>query len=698
MQAEAFGELSPFFYPRNIAVIGVSPEERNLGKNIVMNSLTLGYRGEIIPVGLKEGVAFGQRIYPSLDEIDRTVDLAVILTPAGTIPGILEQCGRRGIRHVVIESGGFSELGESGRPLEATCLEKAREQGIRLIGPNCIGVTNMENGLALSFMTLQKGLSLGPVSVLAQSGGVGLSFMGFLADENIGINKFVSMGNKLDVDENDLLAYLIRDEGTKIILVYLEGFTDGRRFVEIARRSDKPILVYKSNRFNESAAIAHSHTAALFADDRLVDHALDQAGCFRLNTMDDAMDYIKSRTLPPLKGNRIAIVSRSGGHAVIAADACAYYGFQFADLPGDLLKKFESRFRAHVIRLQNPLDLGDLFDLDFYVYIVEELLKRDDVDGILLGHGYFRGTEQEASRTLFKRVEHLVEQYQKPVAPVILTESKEREYLIRNLKTPIFWAPENAMRALKFSYMWETRPQPDIDLSTPHGIRKEEARGILEGALGREHLLMSESLDLLATYGLPLSPHAFAGTPEEALEAWKELLGPVAMKLNRPHVLHKTDAGALRLDLDSKEQIKTAFHDLQAIGGADTEVLIQAMQKNGREVILGGKRDSTFGPILLFGLGGIFVEVLEDVVWRVAPVTRDEARGMIRSIKGGKILAGVRGERAYAEDALEDMLLRLSQMLVDFPVVQEIDINPVMVFSRGEGALVLDARVHLRAA
>ena len=296
---------------------------------------------------------------------------------------------------------------------------------------------------------------------------------------------------------------------------------------------------------------------------------------------------------------------------------------------------------------------------------------------------------------LFKKVEQLVEHYKKPVAPVVLTETKEREFLTGSLKMPIFWAPENAMRALKFSYMWETRPRPGIEISPPHGIRKEKAEDIIEGARGRDHLLMSESLDLLANYGFPLSPHALAGTPEEALKAWKDLRGPVAMKLNRPHVLHKTDAGALRLDLDSKEQIKTAFHDLQAIEGADTEVLIQTMQRNGREVILGGKRDPTFGPIILFGLGGIFVEVLEDVVWRMAPISRDEAREMIRNIRGGKILEGIRGETPYAADAVEDMLLRLSQMLLDFPVIRETDINPVMVFSRDEGALVLDARVHL---
>ena len=245
------------------------------------------------------------------------------------------------------------------------------------------------------------------------------------------------MGNKLNVDENELLDYLIQDEGTKIIVAYLEGFVDGKRFVEVARCSHKPILVYKSNRFEESASIAQSHTTALFTDDRLVDFALEQAGCIRLNNMDDAMDYIKSLTMPSLKGKNLAIVSRSGGHAVIAADACSYYGFSLTELPQELLNKFESRFRAHVIRLQNPLDLGDLFELEFYVYILDELLKRDDVDGILLGHGYFRGIEQEPSRVLLRRVEQLVEQYQKPVAPVILTEAKELDYLRENLKNGI---------------------------------------------------------------------------------------------------------------------------------------------------------------------------------------------------------------------------------------------------------------------
>ena len=495
---ENSSHLNRFFYPASIAVIGVSPEETNLGKNIVLNCLTFGFGGEILPVGLSGGVAFGQRICRSLDEIGRAIDLAVILTPARSIPGLMDQCGRKGVQHIVIESSGFSELGEEGDSLAKTCVEVARRHGIRFVGPNCIGVSNFENGLILPFMPLRSDIRPGQVSIISQSGGVGLSYLGFLGDENIGINKFISIGNKLDVDENDLLEYLIQDPGTKIILAYLEGFADGRRFVQIASRSEKPILVYKSNRFETSSRIAHSHTAALSSDDKLVDFALVQAGCTRINTLDDAIDYIKSQSFPPLRGNRLAVVSRSGGHAVIAADACGYYGFQLPRLPDDFLRKLESRFRAHVIRLQNPLDLGDLFDLEFYEHIVNEMLQRQDVDGVLLVHGYRRGFEQDASRTLLKKVEQLAEHYGKPVATVIMTEAAEKDYLKKNLKMPIFSAPENAMRAFHLSYQWNSREPRS---PAPHEVRpaeKDEAALILKGRQERGHLTLG---DALATHG-----------------------------------------------------------------------------------------------------------------------------------------------------------------------------------------------------
>lgn len=693
MEVDSF--LSKFFYPKSIAVIGVSPDKNNLGRNMVRNCFSFGYEGEIFSVGLREGVVFGQRIYRSLEEIDREVDLVAILTPARTIPEILEQCGRKGVKHVVIESSGFSEMGEEGKPLEKATLEIARKHGIRFIGPNGIGVTNLEVGLALPFMPLRNDLKLGPVSILAQSGGVGLSYLNFLADESVGINKFVSMGNKLNVDENDLLSYLIQDQGTKIILLYLEGFTNGRRFVETASKSEKPILVYKSNRYEASARIAQSHTAALFADDTLVDHALEQAGCIRINTLDDAMDYIKSQTLPPLRGNRLAVVSRSGGHAVIAADACAYYGFRLAQLPDDFLRKFESHFRAHVIRLQNPLDLGDLFDLEFYEHIVEEMLKRDDVDGVLLGHGYRRGYEQEGSRELFKTVEHLVDQYRKPVATFVLTEAAEKDYLNKSLKIPVFSAPENAMRALSLSYRFASRKSRTADAPVPAGIDREKADKIFPVPGDRSFLFLQESLELLKCYGFPLPPHRIARTSTEALGVWEAFGAPLAMKVNRPHISHKTDRGAVRLALDSERKITEAFQGLLSLGGRGTEVLLQPMVGQGREVILGAKRDPCFGPIILFGLGGIFVEALRDVVWRVAPFGQETAMDMIDRIQGRKVLSGMRGEKPSDKPAIADLLVRLSRLMADWEVIQEIDINPVMVFQEGEGALVLDARVIL---
>ena len=690
---EDYSQFSTFFYPKSIAVIGVSPVKNNLGKNIVLNCLHFGYPGEIVSVGLSEGIAFGQRIYQNLEEIDRDIDLAVVLTPAKTIPGILEQCGRKGIKHVVIESGGFSELGKEGEPLEKACVEVAHRYGIRFIGPNGIGVTNLENGLALPFMPLRTDITLGPVSILAQSGGVGLSYLNFLSEENIGINKFVSMGNKLNVDENDLLGYLIQDEGTKIILVYLEGFKDARRFIEVASTSKKPILVHKSNRFEVSARIAHSHTTALFADDMLVDYALEQAGCIRLNTMDDSMDYIKSQTLPPLRGNRLVVISRSGGHAVIAADACAHYGFSLPRFPEEILKKIESRLRAHVIRLQNPLDLGDLFELEFYAFIIEEMLKREDVDGIVLVHGYRGGFEQEASRTLIKRVERLVEQYHKPVASVIFAEALEKDYLRKSVKIPIFSAPENAMRAFNLSYKWPFRKPSPLQVQSLDRVNRAKAGEVVARAEKRGHLLLHESLQLLEHYGFSIPSCGLAKTEAEALQFRKASKGLIAMKINSPHFSHKSDLGAVRLNIKTQAEAEKTFEKLKVLGGEETEVLVQSMVTRGREVILGGKRDQSFGPIVLFGLGGIFVEALKDVVWRVAPLSPEEARRMIGSIRGASILQGIRGEKPCDTETVADLLVRLSHMLIDFPQIQEIDINPVLVFAEGEGALAVDARI-----
>jgi len=431
------------------------------------------------------------------------------------------------------------------------------------------------------------------------------------------------MGNKLNVDENDLLEYLIQDEGTRIILLYLEGFTDGRRFVDIASRSEKPILVHKSNRFETSASIAHSHTTAMFTNDKLVDDALEQAGCIRVNTMNEAMDFIKGLSIPPLRGNRIAVVSRSGGHAVITADACAHYGFELPDFPRELLRKVESRLRAHVIRLQNPLDLGDLFDLDFYEHIVEEMLKREDLDGVLLGHGYRRGFEQDASRALIGRTSELASRYGKPVALTIFAEAMEIDHLKRNYRIPIFTAPENAMRAFDISRKWFS-PRPDHaspgGALEPEGMDLKSVEAILDRGLNRGELLLSEGLDLLRAAGFKTPWHTLARTTGEAVRAMNTNGPHMVMKLNRPHMSHKTERGAVIMGLRTEKDFHLAFSALQeAAGQNDVEVIIQEMGRGDLEVIMGGKRDHVFGPVVMFGIGGVLVEVLGDTVWGVAP-------------------------------------------------------------------------------
>jgi acetyltransferase len=359
------------------------------------------------------------------------------------------------------------------------------------------------------------------------------------------------------------------------------------------------------------------------------------------------------------------------------------------------LKKVERRLRAHVIRLQNPLDLGDLFDLEFYEYIVEEMLKREDVDGVMLGHGYRRGGfEREASRNLVRRVEQLVERYQKPVALFVFTEAAEMGYLRRHSKIPIFSAPENAMRAFHLSHRWASRRPIPIETQNFQDLDVEGAEAILHKAAGQESLLLSDSLDLIRHYGLATPEYRLAPSLDEALKVWRFFHGPVVMKINRPHISHKTDLGAIRLNLDSEERIKDTFRDFQSlVDGTELEVLIQPTAKGGQEVILGGKRDEVFGPVILFGLGGILVETLEDVAWRVAPINREEAGRMIEQIKGRQILSGTRGAEPSDKNAIEALLVRLSQMLTDFPLIKEIDINPVLVYPEGEGALAVDARV-----
>lgn len=697
--------MREFFYPNSVAVIGVSEKPDNLGRNIVANLIEYGFTGIVYAVGPRGGVIETRRIYRSVAEIPDPVDLAVILTPAKTVPGVMEECGQKGIRWAVIETAGFREFTEEGRQLEEQICQVAKRYGIRFSGPNCIGIINMANGFCVPFPRLKKLVKTGDVSVITQSGGVGMSALNLMANEGLGLAKFVSVGNMLDTSAEDMLEYLLTDDETAIIFLYLESIHQGRRLMEIARRSTKPVLAFKSNIGRLGQNIALSHTASLASDDKLVDAAFHQAGILRVRDATSLASGLKILRLPPVRGKHLAIISRSGGHAVMAADACELSGFELAHFPDSFLRAVEKHFRASVIRLTNPLDLGDLFDLEVYAQIVEQTLQLEGVDGVVFLHTSLSEAENLASRLLLDRIIALTRQYHKPVAYYLSTSAQEVSYLKQNYNYPIFTQVVETVRALEMSrdsslqaqFLQQRGAPPAFPVQRT--VVEEKLRAA--GQAGRD-LLLPEALSVLEAYGIPVVPSLVAQDAGQAAAAAAQLGFPVALKVIASQISHKTDAGGVRLGLKDSGEVRSVVEQMlerlrhaypdAAIDG----ILVQPMAASGHELILGGRQDPQFGPLVLLGLGGIFVEIIEEAVLRVAPITRAEACEMIESLRGGRILKGARGQPPADLEALVEALLRLSQLLCDFPQIKEIDINPLRAYP--QGCLALDARIVLAGA
>jgi acetyltransferase len=696
--------MRPFFYPTSVAVIGVSSRPGNLGRNIVGNLVEYGFDGIVYAVGPRRGVIETRRIYPSVLDIPDPVDLAVIFTPASSVPGVLDECGRKGIRWAIIETAGFREFTEQGRRLEEQIDRVAQQYGIRFTGPNCIGIINMENGFCVPFPRLKKFVKAGEVSIITQSGGVGMSVLNHMANEGLGLNKFVSVGNMQDVSAEDMLEYLIQDEKTALIFMYLESMHHGRRLMQAARRSPKPVLILKANTGRLGQKIALSHTASLTSDDRVVDAAFHQAGILRIHDATSLTNGLKILRLPPMKGRRLAIISRSGGHAVLAADACEHSGFDLAHFPEEFLREIEKHFRASVIRLTNPIDLGDLFDLEVYAQIIEQTLQLEGVDGVVFLHTSLSEAEDRISRMLLERLMALTRQYDKPVAYYLSTSAQEVSYLKQTYNFPVFTQVVETVRALEMSRYYAERFEQLHALQVAKEISANRAavRRLVEGAKSAQRdLLLDEALAALEAYGIRTIPGKIARSAQEAVEAAEALGYPVVLKIIAADILHKTDAGGVQLNLMDAEAVSTAFETmLSGVQNAFPQAqlagaLVQPMAAPGNELILGGRQDLQFGPVVVFGLGGIFVELLHEVVVRVAPITRQDAQEMIDQLRGGGILKGARGQAPADLEAIIEGLLRLSGLLCDFPEIKEIDINPLRVYPEGDGCLALDARIIL---
>jgi acetyltransferase len=675
------------FYPQSIVVIGVSEKPDNLARTILLNLRTFGYSGALYAVGRERGQVYGVPIVPSLDEVPDGLDLAVILVPAPLVPGLMETCGRKGIRYVVIESGGFSEFSEQGRQLEEQLQEIARRWGIRFVGPNCISVVNLDAGVCLPFAPIgRETLRFGPVSVVSQSGGVSITYAEMFSAAGLGVNKVVSIGNKTDLDEADYLAYLLEDPGTRMVCLYLESVDDGRGLMNLARQSEKPIIIHKANRGRASQSIARSHTAALANDDRIVSAAFRQAGILRADSFGDAVSIAMGLSLPPVRGDHLVVISRSGGHAVIAADYVEQYGFRLAPLPEEFAEAVRAFFRADVIAPTNPLDLGVIFDFDLYARIVEHALQMIRPDAVLLVNTYSR-SEMEGAHRLAQQVDAIVRETGVPVAFCAYGEGGVARELIGQVSIPVFTDMGSAVRALAASREWHRRrarreaPPEDAPSGPPRPLPRETSDG---------------ALALCGEYGIPAAPWAVADDPDGAAEAADGLGYPVVLKALSARIVHKSDVGGVALGLNDREAVRREAEAMRervlsrVPEADDLRFLVQRMVEGGVEVILGGKQDPSFGPVVMFGLGGVFVEVFGDVAFRVAPLTRADAEEMIEEIRGKALLAGARGRPPADREALVEAILAFSRLLAENPAMAEIEINPLLVLP--EGVVAVDAR------
>jgi acyl-CoA synthetase (NDP forming) len=678
-----------------VVVVGVSERPDNLARNIVENLFEFQFNGEIFFVGKNGGILFGRRICTSMEDLHEGIDVAVILTPALTVPGILESCGQKGIRWAIIETGGFREYSEEGAQLENEILQIARKWGIRIVGPNGIGIMNIHNGFVVPFVKLRRGpVSKGKISILAQSGGVLTAYANLLTSANVGLSKIVSMGNKIDLNEIDYLKYLIEDPQTEIIGIYLESLEKGRELMDIARSTSKPIILHKANTGESSRHIARLHTAALANDDRIVEAALRQADIIRTKDFRSFVNAVKILSLPPIKGKNLVIISRSGGIGVVAADSAERHGFRLLPPDPKLKEQFHSLFRAKVIQPTNPLDLGDLFNFDLYTNILQQVLKFPMVDGILFMHGA-TAEEREPSRRFIQAVKDLSVQYQKPVALQYNTDEEELAYIKRALDYPIFAEPEDALMALAVSRDHCRKLNILKEKPTSFSVNRDQVKHLLQKARSEKRdLLLLEAFEVLQAYGIPVADYCVAQAKGDLQKAMVRLGKPIALKVVSPDISHKSDVGGVMLNLNDLSRAEEAYEKISSLNrGKVAGVLVQKMIPDGKEVILGAKRDPSFGPVVLFGLGGIFVEILKETSLRVAPINRYEAQEMISETKGFDIFKGLRGEKPLDTEAVVEGLLRLSQLVTDFPEIEGIDINPIKVLEKG--AVAVDARILL---
>ena len=702
--------LKNFLKPRSIAIVGASSNLNSISGKPLRFLKAHGYKGKVFPINPKYDEIEGLKCYPSLLDLPETPDLVLVAINYKMVIEILKQCAEIKAKYVAIYSSGFAEVGEEGKKLQEKILKLCKETGIRILGPNCQGLVNLHDSVCASFSgSLElKPLIPGGIGFVTQSGALGYSIFNLMQEAGIGISYIVSTGNEADLNTLDFLEYMVEDSNTKALVAYLESIKDGKQFSRIADRAlelCKPIITLKVGRTEIGQKAAASHTASLTGSEAVFDAFVDQKGIIRVEDIEDIIDLaglIENNRMP--KGKKLGIVTTSGGAGILVADQAVSLGLEVPEIPEETQKVLSSIVPDYG-STNNPVDVTAqvINDPEGFSKVLSELTESPEIDGLVIVVTMITGKPGE------KMAQDIVNHVKKCDKPIVVAWTAGEKLMGKSLailksgKIPCFTSPIRAVNALgllmkyiefRNNYLNDSLYKKGISASIEK-VRETKSSIDSPNSVLSEH----ESKIILEQYGIPITRETVVSSLEEAIEAACEIGFPVALKIDSPDIPHKTEANAIKLNLNSREEVEKAYKEIMKnVRNYNSEakingMLVQEMVKGGREVIVGVNNDPQFGPVVMFGLGGIFVEIIKDVSMRIAPVSKREAMQMIQETKGFKVLQGARGSKPADLDALCDVLVKVSQLAVADEEISELDLNPILVLPEGQGVRVADALI-----
>jgi len=707
MEANLKEKLDNIFYPESVAIVGANKVPGTVPHDIILNILKTDFQGIVYPVSPKEKFIAGVKSYDYIIDIEDPVDLAVIVFPASVTNLAMKQLAEKDVKSAIIISAGFKEIGGKGKEREKELVEIANQNDISFIGPNCLGVINTDPKTSLNASFAREMPEEGNIAFLSQSGALCTAVLDYAKAKHIGFSKFVSFGNKADITEIDLLKYLKDDPKTDVILLYLEEISDGRKLMETAREiineTGKPILALKSGRTSEGASAAASHTGSLAGSDEVINAAMKQSGIIRCRNIEEMFNKAIAMAYQPLPNkNRVAIITNAGGPGVLTTDAVIEEGLEMAHFSENTQKTLKQSL-PKTANTKNPVDVIGDARADRYKVAISQAMKDVNVDGVLV---ILTPQSMTDIKDIAQEIAKVSQQYSKPIYTSFMGEADVAEGvdILQKNKIPHYQLPEAMCYAFSTAYSYSQYEQTEIDRTEFYeDVNKEKAIQILEEAQqeGKEVLPEYEADTILKTYNLPVPESSLAHNKKEAVEFAEKIGFPVVMKIMSEDIVHKFDINGVQLEITGPDEVKEAYETIienvsKNKPEADIDgVLIEKMIPEGQEVIVGVNRDPAFGPFLMYGLGGIFVETFKDVSFRVAPIDKTTASQMIKETNSYNLLNGARGIAKKDISALENVLIRLGQLANDCPQIEELDINPLIVLDEGEGCYIADATIIL---